>query len=65
MITNHRMIEEFENALVRTQPVSHEENIRIFEALLAHARFLGVLPCKDPLEGLEVDIEVARVLNAL
>jgi len=24
---------------------------------------LGVLPLKEPLEGIEVDIEIARILN--
>jgi hypothetical protein len=38
--------------------------LRIFEALYEEAKQLGVFPLKDPLEGIEVDIRLARALNA-
>jgi len=39
------------------------ERLRIFEAMWKEAMLLGVLPLKDPLEGIEVDIRIARILN--
>ena len=33
--------------------------------MLAWAEEIGVFPPKDPLEGIEVDMKIARVLNAV
>jgi len=41
------------------------ESLRIYEAMWKEAVALGVLPLADPLEGIEADIELARVLNCL
>jgi hypothetical protein len=43
--------------------VDISENFRIVEALYREAVALGVFPPKDPLEGIEVDIRVARAVN--
>lgn len=51
--------------LIRSRKVDYEENLKIFEALYREAISLGVLPLKDPLEGLEVDIMMARVINGV
>ena len=39
------------------------QNLTIFEGLYREAKTLGVLPAKDPLEGLDTDIRLARILN--
>jgi len=65
MITNRHMVEELEDRLLREESLTHEEKLRLLEAMLEHARAMGALPGDDPLEGIEVDIELARVLNAL
>jgi len=36
---------------------------KYFEALFEEAKLLGVFPLKDPLEGVDVDIRLAQVLN--
>ena len=38
-------------------------NLRIFEALYQEAERMGVFPLKDSLEGIEVDIRLAKALN--
>ena len=38
-------------------------NLTIFEELYREARALGVLPVKDPLEGIDTDIRLAGILN--
>lgn len=63
MFTNRRMVQEFEDALLRSEPPDYYRNLRIVEALLAEARALGVLPLRNPLDGIEVDIRVAEVMR--
>ena len=48
---------------MRSQPPDYLHNLRIFEALYHEACLLGILPLRDPLDGIEVDIRLAAVLN--
>jgi hypothetical protein len=36
-----------------------------YEAIWKEGVILGILPLSDPLDGIEADIELARVLNCL
>ena len=63
MITNPVLVEAFEKAQLRTEPPDFAHNLKIVEALYREACLLGALPLKDPLEGIEVDIRVAKVIN--
>lgn len=65
MITNPTKYEEFERELIRSRKADYWENLRIVEALYREAILLGVFPLKDPLEGLQVDIGMARVINGV
>lgn len=65
MIRNRAALEAFEEEQVRNSPADYWKNLRIFEALYEEARSLGVFPLKDPLDGIEADIHLARALNAL
>jgi len=65
VIRNCDKFEEFERELIRSRKADYQENLTIFEALYREAVSLGVLPLKDPLEGLEVDIMMARVINGV
>lgn len=65
MIINPEKFEQFERELIRSRKADYKENLRIFEALYREATSLGVLPLKDPLEGLDVDISMARVINSV
>jgi len=58
------LVEAFERSMVSRNPADYRRNIMIFEALYQEARSLGVLPSKDPLDGIEVDVRLARVINA-
>lgn len=55
--------EAWEREYERSRPVDYERNLRIYSALYAQAVALGVLPRKDPLEGLDFKIRLARDLN--
>ena len=65
MIKNREKFEQFERELIRSRKADYQANLRIFEALYREAVLLGALPLKDPLEGLEVDIMIARVINSV
>ncbi|MFN3533756.1 MAG: hypothetical protein ACK4WB_00020 [Desulfatiglandales bacterium] len=56
---------EFEREYIAKSIPSFSENLRIFEALYREAVSLGVLPLKNSLEGIEVDIRIAKILNSL
>jgi hypothetical protein len=63
MIKNAKLLAEFHDQLLRKEKLDYAAALRIFEGMWEEARQLGVLPLKDPLEGIEVDIRVARILN--
>lgn len=63
MITNPAIVEAFESAQVRREAPNFPHNLRLVDALYQEARALGVFPLNDPLDGIEVDIRLARALN--
>lgn len=63
MIKRPDLIEAFERAQIRNTPPDYFRNLRIFEALYEEAKALGCFPLKDPLEGIEVNIRLAKVIN--
>lgn len=63
MIRRPELVAQFEAEYERREPLDHRRNLAIFEALFQEARALGVLPGSDPLEGIDVDIRLARALN--
>ena len=65
MIKNPDILEQLERKVIRKEKLSFEQALTIFEAMWKEGVNLGVLPSKDPLEGIDVDIRVARILNCL
>ena len=56
---------EFELTLLRTEKIDIKRNIKILEALYEEAVALGVIPLRDPLDGLDADIRIAKVVNSV
>ena len=56
-------VRQFETEQIRRRTASYRENARLVEGLYREARALGALPLSDPLEGIEVDVRLARALN--
>lgn len=56
--------EQFERDYIRNEPKGWHANIRTFEMLVDLAVHMGALPLKNPLEGIEDDIRLAKALNA-
>ena len=63
MVKNPALVEAFEKAQSLLDRPDFARNLKIVEALYREACLLGAFPLKDPLEGIEVDVRLARVLN--
>jgi len=55
----------FEIEIMRNEKLDVKKKFKILEALYKEAVALGVFPLKDSLEGLEVDIRIAKVINSV
>jgi len=64
-IVNWKELYAFEREMIENSKIDIEENIKIFNELLQFAKFMGVLPLKNPLEGIEIDIKYAEVINGV
>jgi hypothetical protein len=63
MVKNTKKLQAFEADRIRAEKVDVEQNLRILDALYEEALMLGALPPRDPLEGIEVKIRVAKAVN--
>lgn len=57
--------QKFEMRLLRKEKADIMKNFQIISALYDEAIALGVLPLKNPLDGLEIDIKIAKVVNSV
>jgi hypothetical protein len=65
LIKDTKLWADWEAQYAARQPADFERNLRLLDSLYSHARRLGALPPRNPLEGLETKITLARVLNVL
>lgn len=63
MIQNPNLVEQFERSQIQQARPDFFRNSEIFEALFEEAKALGLFPLKDPLDGIDVVIRLAQVLN--
>ncbi|MCX5783854.1 MAG: hypothetical protein NTW04_05400 [Elusimicrobia bacterium] len=63
MVKNPHLLAQFEREYIRNQPLDYAKNMKIFEAMYNEAVALGILPSKDPLEGIEDKIRLVKILN--
>jgi len=56
-------LQKFEFDFLRKEKAGISRNFRILEALYKEAVTLGIIPLKNPLDGIEVDLKIARVVN--
>jgi hypothetical protein len=64
MIKNVHLIEDLEKEFISKDKLSYKQSLRIFESLWQEGLNLGILPPKDPLEGIEVNLRIANILNS-
>lgn len=65
MIKDKKLLEQFEKNLQRKEKADYLRNLQILEYMLEEAIYLKVFPPKDPLEGIEVDIRIASIINSV
>lgn len=63
MVKGSHRWQEWEREYIASSPPDFFRNQTIFEAMVAQAREAGVWPPANPLEGIEVDIALAKALN--
>ena len=64
MIRNPHLVRKLEAAHSARENLPYDKALRIVESLWQEGVALGVLPPRDPSEGLEVDLRIAGVLNS-
>jgi hypothetical protein len=66
MIRDEEALRRFEEDLIKREPQrTFREALQLFDAMWQEGVTLGILSLSDPLDGIAVDIELARVLNCL
>lgn len=63
MIINSHKFEKFEHKLISKKRNNIKENFKIVNALYKEAAALGIMPLKNPLDGLDIDIKISQVVN--
>lgn len=56
-------VQKFEMNFLRKAKTDPVRNFQIVEALYKEAVTLGIIPLKNPLDGIEVDLKIAKVVN--
>ena len=64
MIRNSEF-QKFEMKFIKRERVDIIKNFHMVEALYHEAVTLGIMPLKNPLEGIEVDLKIAKVVNSV
>jgi hypothetical protein len=63
MIKDEKLLSRFEREYIRMEKTNYFDSLRFFEEMWNEGVYLGVLPSNDPLDGIEVDLRIARILN--
>lgn len=65
MLRESELLKKFEDDFIRDAGrLSFGQASRLFAGMWEEGMKLGVLPPKNPLDGIEVDILIARILNS-
>ena len=65
MVRNARRLKKFEDDLIRNgERLSFPQALRMFQGMWNEAKTLGVFHPKNLLEGLDKDVEMAKILNS-
>jgi hypothetical protein len=65
MIMNTPELQEFNRRLDVEERLSHEESLRIYDALHEEARALGAISSENIWDGFEVDLRIASAMKGL
>lgn len=65
MVRNPELLEQFEREYAANEVLTLEQKFAILNGMYELAKTLGVFPLKDPFDGVEDDIRLARILNSV
>lgn len=65
MIKDSELLKKFEDEQVIKDDMTYLEKLKLLDSMYEYAVKIGVLPPKDPLEGIEENIRLAKVLNGI
>ena len=64
MVKNAKVLERFEREQIRKEKLTYARRLAIFDALWEEYRSSDAFKHSDPLEGIETEIRIARILNS-
>jgi transcriptional regulator with XRE-family HTH domain len=64
-VGERRELLKFELDFLKKEKVDIVRNFQIVEALYKEAVTLGIIPPKNPLDGIDVDLKIAKVVNSV
>lgn len=65
MIKNPGLLKKFEDDFIGDKgKLPFKQAMKLFSDMWNEGLRLGVLPLKEPLDGIDVDIKIAKVLNS-
>lgn len=65
MIKSKAKLEEFDQKLLATENLPYKKKLAIYDALFKEAVSLGIFNEDNILDGIEVDIRIAKAINGL
>jgi hypothetical protein len=65
MIKNSKKLYSIEDQFIRRRPQNLKQNWKLLEAMYREASTLGAFPPRDPLDGLDLDIRIAKAINSV
>ena len=63
MVGNKDRLDKFYRKLIEEENISYKKALSIYEALHKEAVSLGVINSENILEGLEIDLRIAKAIN--
>jgi len=64
MVKNKKILNQFESRQIKRW-MNYSQKLKIFDGMYKHALELKIIPPKNPLEGIEVIIKIAKAVNSV
>lgn len=65
MIKNSKFLRKFEMDFIRKNKLNYKQNMAIFEAMYEEANLVLKHKARNPTEGLETIIKIAKAINSV
>ncbi len=65
MVKNAKFLQDFEDEQTAKDDMTLEQKLSLLNSLYKYALKLGTLPPDNPLEGIEDDIKLAKIINGV